>query len=148
MTDTSAWARHPTRAARGGLLAAVALVPVAAAFGALFAGRPGALGAALGGTVPVLVLALTWLAAEVGRRRSAQVFAGLLLGSYLVKLVAVGGLLAGLRQVDSADRTSLGLTAVVGLLLALIIESLVVIRAKAPYVEPVPYVAPDPPVAD
>jgi hypothetical protein len=133
---TSAWADRPVRAARTGLLAALAFVPLAALVGGLVAGRDGALGAALGCTVPAAVLLLTWGVAELGARRSATTFAGLLLGSYLVKLVVVGVLLAVLRGVDGASRPALGLAAVGGLLLALVVEAWVITATRAPYVEP------------
>ena len=135
---TSAWADRPVKAARTGLLAALAFVPLAALAGWLAAGERGALGAALGCLVPASVLLLTWGAAELGATRSAQAFAGLLMGSYLVKLVVVGLLLAVLRDVEGADRTALGIAAVVGLLLALLVEARVITSTRAPYVEPVP----------
>jgi hypothetical protein len=135
---TSAWADRPVKAARTGLLAALAFVPVAALAGLLLAGQRGALGAALGCLVPASVLLLTWGAAELGAKRSATAFAGLLMGSYLVKLVVVGLLLALLRQVGGASRTALGIAAVVGLLLALVVEARVISSTRAPYVEPAP----------
>ena len=134
---TSAWADRPVQAARTGLLAALAFAPVAALVGLLAAGRAGALGAALGCTVPAAVLLLTWGAAELGARRSATAFAGLLMGSYLVKLAVVGVLLLVLRGVDAANRPALGVAAVVGLLLALVVEARVITGTRAPYVEPV-----------
>lgn len=133
---TSAWADRPVAAARTGAVALLALLPVAVGIAALTGGRDGALGALLGAAVPALVLLVTWAAVEIGRRRSAQAFAALLMGSYLVKLVAVGGLLAGLSRVDSVDRTALGVTAVVGLLVAVAVEGAVVARSRVPYVEP------------
>ncbi len=135
---TSAWADRPVHAARTGLFAALAFAPLAALVGLLAAGERGALGAALGCLVPASVLLLTWGAAELGARRSATAFAGLLMGSYLVKLVVVGLLLALLREVDGASRTALGVAAVVGLLLALVVEARVIASTKAPYVEPAP----------
>ena len=132
----SGWATSPARAARTGLAALGLLVPLAALIGWLVQGRPGLLGALLGATVPALVLLLTWAAVELGRRRSAQAFAALLMASYVVKLVAVGGLLVAVRTVQQADRTVLGLTAVVGLLAAVAVEAAVVTRTRAPYVEP------------
>jgi hypothetical protein len=135
---TSAWADRPVKAARTGLLAAIAFVPVAALGGLLAAGERGALGAALGCLVPASVLLLTWGAAELGAKRSAQAFAGLLMGSYLVKLVVVGLLLALLGDVDGVSRAALGIAAVVGLLLALLVEARVITSTRAPYVEPVP----------
>ena len=133
----SAWADRPVAAARTGLFAALGFVPVAALVGLLAAGQRGALGAALGCLVPASVLLLTWGAAELGARRSATAFAGLLMASYLVKLVVVGVLLYVLREVDGASRTALGLAAVVGLMLALVVEARVITTTRAPYVEPV-----------
>lgn len=132
----SAWADRPVTAARTGLLAALAFTPLAALVGYLLVGRDGAVGAALGCTVPVAVLLLTWAAAELGARRSAQAFAGLLMGSYLVKLIAVGLLLVVLRDVEGANRNALGAAAVVGLLLALLVEARVITSTRLPYVEP------------
>jgi hypothetical protein len=83
-----------------------------------------------------MVLLLTWAAAEAGARRSAQAFAGLLLGSYLVKLVVVLALLAVLRDVDGTDRTATGVAAITGLMIALAVEAVVISRTRAPYVEP------------
>ena len=119
---TSAWADRPVKAARTGFLVSLALVPVAA----------------LGCLVSAFVLLITWTAAELGARRSATAFAGALMASYLVKLVVVGVLLSVLRDVDGADRTSLGVAAVVGLLVALVVEARVITSTRAPYVEPVP----------
>ena len=132
----SGWAARPVHAARTGLLALLALVPVAALLGWLVQGGPGLRGALLGATVPALVLLVTWAAVQVGRTRSAQAFAGLLLASYLVKLVGVGALLYVLRDVEDTDRTVLGLTSVIGLLLAVTVEAVVVSRTRVPYVEP------------
>jgi hypothetical protein len=135
-TGTSAWADRPVQAARGGLLALAAFVPLAVLVGLLLGGRDGAVGALLGCSVPASVLLITWGAAELGARRSAQAFAGLLLGSYLVKLVVVLALLALLRAYDGASSVAAGVAAVAGLCVALVVEALVVSRTRAPYVEP------------
>lgn len=140
----SAWADRPVAAARSGLLALAAFVPLAALVGLLAAGREGVVGALLGCLVPASVLLLTWGAAELGARRSAQAFAGLLLGSYLVKLVVVLALLAVLRNATgedaagevTADATAMGVAAIAGLMVALVVEAVVITRTRAPYVEP------------
>ena len=134
--SVSAWADRPVAAARSGLLALAAFVPLAALLGLLLGGPEGLVGALLGSLVPGSVLLLTWGAAEAGARRSATAFAGLLMGSYLVKLVVVGALLAVLRDVDGSSRTALGLAAVGGLMLALVVEARVITSTRAPYVEP------------
>lgn len=136
MTEPSLWTSAPSKACRTGLLALLALTPVAALLGLALDGREGLVGALLGALVPALVLVVTWGAVHVGSTRSSTAFAGLLMGSYLVKLVAVGVLLAVITEVDGASTTALGLTAVVGLMLALVVEAKVVTSTRAPYVEP------------
>ena len=53
-------------------------------------------------------------------------------------LALAGLLLALLRDVDGVSRPALGIAAVVGLLLALLVEARVITGTRAPYVEPVP----------
>jgi hypothetical protein len=136
VTAESGWADRPVTAARAGLLALAAFVPLAALAGLLVAGREGLVGALLGSLVPAVVLLLTWGAAELGARRSATAFAGLMLGSYLLKLVLVGAVLAVVRDVDGSSRGALGLAAITGLMVALVVEARVVSSTRAPYVEP------------
>lgn len=132
----SPWASRPTAAARGALLVCVALLPVVVGVGALFGGGNGARGAALGMLVPLLVLGVTWVTVERGRRRPPTAFALLLVISYAVKLTLVAVLLRLLREVPDVDRVVLGLTAGAGLLLAVTVEAVVISRTRAPYVEP------------
>ena len=134
--EQSPWLARPVVAARTGLLSLLAFTPLAALVGYLAAGDEGLQGALLGALVPGTVLLLTWGAAELGARRSATAFAGLLMASYLVKLIAVGAVLAVIRDVDGTSRNALGITAVVGLMLALVVEARVVTSTRAPYVEP------------
>ena len=134
----SAWADRPVKAARTGLLVCLAFVPVAALVG-LLAGR-----AARGRRAPLSAASCrpssccspgpppSW---APGAPRPPSPAA--LMASYLVKLVVVAVLLVVLRDVDGADRTALGLSAVVGLLLALVVEARVITSTRAPYVEPV-----------
>lgn len=135
-SEPSPWLAAPANACRQGLLAVLVLTPVAVLLALALDGGDGALGAALGALVPAVVVVLTWAAVHAGASRSATAFAGLLMGSYLVKLVLVGVVLAVITSVDGADTTALGLTAVVGLLLALVVEARVVTGTRAPYVEP------------
>lgn len=132
----SAWADRPVAAARGGLLSLLPFVPVAALVGLLIDGPRGVRGALLGSTVPAVVLLVTWAAAEIGSRRSATGFAGVLLGSYLLKIVLIGFVLVAIRDVGDASRTALGWAAIGGLMLALFVEARVISTTRAPYVEP------------
>ena len=135
MTGLDDWAERPVAAARAGIVVVLVLTPLAALVGYLVDGDSGVRAALQGACVPGVVLLLTALAAEAGARRSAQAFAGLLLGSYLVKLVAVLVVLYLVRDVEGTARTVLGLTAVVGLLVALLVEARVITSTRAPYID-------------
>lgn len=130
------WAARPVVAARTGLLALLVLLPLAALVGALVGGGEGATAALLGMSVPAAVLLITWGAAEAGASRSPSAFAGLLMASYLVKLVAVIGLLVLIDRLESERPVLTGVAAITGLVVALVVEGLVVLRTRAPYVEP------------
>lgn len=135
MTGLHSWAERPVAAARAGIVVVLVLTPLAALVGFLVDGGSGLRAGLQGACVPGVVLLLTALAAEAGARRSAQAFAGLLLGSYLVKLVAVLLVLYLVRDVEGTARTVLGLTAVVGLLVALLVEARVITSTRAPYID-------------
>lgn len=126
------------RMMRVGLLTLLALAPVATGLGALVAGRPGVWGALLGLALPALVLLVTLGAALATRRSRPEVLAAAVLGSYLFKLVLVIAVLAVLRGLDGYDRPVLGVTALVGLTVALVAEAVATVRAKVPYVTPEP----------
>ncbi|MDP9408113.1 MAG: hypothetical protein M3P95_09660 [Actinomycetota bacterium] len=130
------------RMVRAGLLTLLALLPVAAGVGWLVAARPGLVGALIGLALPALVLGVTLAAALLTRRSRPEVLAAAVLGSYLLKLVLVLVVLAVLRGLDSYDRPVLGVTALVGLAVALVAESAAMVRAKVPYVTPAPADAP------
>ena len=135
MSGLDSWAERPVAAARAGIVVVLALAALAALVGYMVDGGSGLTAGLQGACVPGVVLLLTELAAEAGARRSAQAFAGLLLGSYLVKLVAVLAVLYLVRDVTGTARTVLGLTAVVGLLVALLVEARVITSTRAPYID-------------
>ena len=123
MSGLQSWSDRPVAAARAGIVVVLVMAPLAALVGHLVDGASGARAGLQGVCIPGVVLLLTSLAAELGARRSAQAFAGLLL--------------VVLRDVDGADRNALGAAAVVGLLLALLVEARVITSTRLPYVEPV-----------
>jgi hypothetical protein len=130
-------AQVPLRMTLAGLAALVVLAPVAAAAGGLVAGTAGVWGGLLGVSLPGLVLLVTLAAVWLTRNASATALAAAVFGSYLVKLVLLLVVLAALREADFYHRPVLGITALLGLVLALVVEALAVVRANAPYVEPV-----------
>jgi hypothetical protein len=135
-------AQVPLRMTVAGLAVLALLAPVAAIVGGLVAGRAGVWGGLLGAALPALVLGVTLVAVWLTRNASATTLAAAVFGSYLVKLVLLLIVLAALREADFYDRPVLGVTALLGLILALVVEALAVVRANAPYVEPVPSARP------
>lgn len=131
-------AQVPLRMTLAGLGVLALLAPVAAIAGGLVAGLAGVWGGLLGVALPALVLVVTLAAVWLTRNASATTLAAAVFGSYLVKLVLLLVVLAALRAADFYDRPVLGVTALLGLVLALVVEALAVMRANAPYVEPVP----------
>ena len=137
-TDSAA----PLRAAaRHGVLGLAALTVAAAVIAGLVVGAPGVwaalLGAAVGGGFVLFTVAVV-----LGTARSEPTtMAAVLLGSWLLKLVVLIGVLAVLRRFDFYDRTTFGvviLAAAVGLLA---LETRAIVRTRAVYVDASPSVA-------
>lgn len=124
------------RMVRSGLLTLLGIAPVALVAGAVVAGREGVLGALAGVALPAMVLGVTLAAARLSRGARPEVLAAAVLGGYLVKLVLVIAVLAVLRSLDGYDRPVLGVTALVGLAVALVAEARAMVTARIPYVEP------------
>lgn len=131
----SAWAKVPERAAAAAVPAVLLVTLAAAAVAGVLVGGQAALGAALGGALAALLQALTWAAVRLGRGESAQVLALMLVASFATKAGAV--LLAVLALGDRLPdaRSALVLTAGLAVLTAVVTESVVVTRTRAPYVE-------------
>jgi hypothetical protein len=120
---------------RGGLIFAAAL-PLAALVGVAVDGGSGAAAGAIGMAVPAFFFGVTVVVASVSETRPPHSGAGLLLVSWLVKLVVLLAALGGLRTVDFYNKgVFLGAFAV-GVILWLAAEMVVVGRAKVPYVVP------------
>jgi hypothetical protein len=125
------------RTLRLAALAAVVLLVVAIPVGWAVAGTPGVWGAILGVAIPVLFLGITAAVALFTARLSPSTLGAAVLGSWLLKIVV---LLVALVALDGRDFYSRGVFFVVFLLGTagfLVVEALVVVRTKVPYVEPV-----------
>ena len=131
-------AAGPVRLAAWGLAVAVLAVPVLAGAALVLAGAGAAVGAATGAGVAALVVVSTLGQAVLGRRLAAEAFAGLLAFGFLAKVLVVVGLVALLGPEAGVARTAFGLALVAGLLGALVVEAVVSLRARTPYVEPRP----------
>jgi hypothetical protein len=117
-------------------LGAVVLLAVAVPIGWAVAGVPGVWGAMLGVLVPVLFLGITAAVALLTARLSTSTLGAAVLGSWLLKIVV---LIVVLVALDGRDFYARGVFFVVFLLGTagfLVVEALVVLRTKVPYVEP------------
>jgi hypothetical protein len=117
-------------------LGAVVLLAVAVPIGWAVAGVPGVWGAMLGVLVPVLFLGITAAVALLTARLSTSTLGAAVLGSWLLKIVV---LIVVLVALDGRGFYARGVFFVVFLLGTagfLVVEALVVIRTKVPYVEP------------
>jgi hypothetical protein len=121
------------------LLAAVGalvLLAVAVPIGWAVAGVPGVWGAVLGVLVPVLFLGITAAVALVTARLSTSTLGAAVLGSWLLKIAVLIVVLVALDGRDFYDRGVFFVVFLVGTAGFLVVEALVVVRTKVPYVEP------------
>ena len=123
------------RVLRAGTVAAAVYVPAASALGFLLGGTPGAWGGAIGALIAAGFFGVTVIVALVTFRMSPTMLGAVVLGSWLVKMMVLIGVLVGLRSADFYDRTTFGLALLVGTIAALILEAWVVARTRVPYVE-------------
>lgn len=123
------------RVLRAGAVAAAVYVPAAAACGFLLGGTPGALGGGIGALIAAGFFGVTVIVALVTSRMSPTMLGAVVLGSWLVKMMVLIGVLVGLRSADFYDRTTFGLALLVGTIAALILEAWVVTKTRVPYVE-------------
>lgn len=129
--------RVPTlRLLRQGGLGALVLLPVAVLLGWLLAGVPGAWGAGLGMAVPLVFLGMTSVVALLTIRTQPGLFGVVVLGSWLVKVIALIGFLWAISGADFYSKPAFFIAFALGTVGYLALESVVVLRSRVPYVEP------------
>jgi len=119
-----------------GLVAWIALTTLAVAIGAAVAGKPGVWAAAMGSGIAGAFFLLTALVAVVTTALKPAKLNAAILGSWILKIALLMGVLTVLRNQDFYHRGTLFVTLVVTTFAMLILESVLVVRAKVPYVEP------------
>lgn len=122
------------------LVVAVAVAvatPIAVLVGWLVAGIAGVWAALLGLAIPVAFFGITSAIALATWRLGPQALGPTVLGSWLLKLVLLLGVLASLRGADFYSRGVFAAVFLVGVIGYLGLEAWVVLRARTPYVEPV-----------
>lgn len=121
---------------RWALWSGVALV-VASGIGYAIAGAAGLYGALLGIGFPTLFLGLTLAVALVTKRRSGPALGAVILGSWLVKLIALIAVLAVLKPLTFYDRPVFAVAFLGWTTCMLLLETTVIKHTRQPYVEPV-----------
>lgn len=113
----------------------VALV-VAAVIGYLIAGSQGLWGAVLGIAIPVVFYSITVIVAVITVRVRPEIFGAAILGSWVVKIAVLIGVLAALSGATFYSRGAFFIAFVVGTVGYLIAEAVIVVRTRVPYLEP------------
>lgn len=133
------------RALRAGVLATAALLPVVLVVAGLLAGSRGALSALGGVVLTVVFFALSVIVCAAVAKREPMMLLPAAVGIYSVKIVALAGLLAVLRDSTVVDTKAFAWAVVATVAVWLVAETTWLMRARIPYVEPEPSVAaPDP----
>lgn len=133
-------AQHPLeplrRTLRLGVVGLLVLAPVAGLLGWLVDGSAGLAGAMIGVLVPAVFFGLTAVLALVTLRLSPGALGGVVLGSWVLKLLVLIAVFLVLDQWDGWSRTVFAVTFLVGVIASLALEAVVVLRSQQPYVQP------------
>lgn len=133
-------AQHPLeplrRTLRLGAVGLLVLTPVAALLGWLVDGSAGLAGAMIGVLVPAVFFGLTAVLALVTLRLSPGALGGVVLGSWVLKLLVLIGVFLVLDQWDGWSRPVFAVVFLVGVIASLALEAVVVLRSQQPYVQP------------
>jgi hypothetical protein len=121
---------------RWGTLGSVVALAIAAALGYLLAGSEGLWGAVLGIAIPVVFYSITVVVAVVTVRVRPEVFGAAILGSWVVKIAVLIGVLALLSGATFYSRGAFFIAFVVGTVGYLVAEAVIVVRTRVPYLEP------------
>jgi hypothetical protein len=127
------------RALKVAALAGLIQLVVLGTVGFFVAGEPGLVGALLGSAISIVFLGLTALSILIANRFVASdffivVFFVIVLGTWLLKFV--GFIIAALLLRDQPwlDPTILFISIIIGVLVSLIVDMVVVIKSRLPYV--------------
>lgn len=126
------------RTLRLGAIGLAVLLPVAAVAGWAVDGSAGLVGALIGALVPAVFFGLTVVLALVTLRLSPGALGGVVLGSWVLKLLALIAVFLALSQWDGWSRPVFAVTFLVGVLASLALEAVVVLKTQQPYVQPAP----------
>lgn len=111
---------------------------LAVAVSALAAGPKGAIGSALGALLVLLFMGLGQLALQYVAKAMPQLFQGMGLMVYSVQLVLLLGFVMAVRDTTAFDLQALALTLVTVVVVWIAAQARAHVKARTPYVEPVP----------
>ncbi|MEY2635379.1 MAG: hypothetical protein RIS75_1319 [Actinomycetota bacterium] len=112
------------------------LVPALAALAFFFLNVKAAWGVALGGGIPWIFFGITTITALKTAGVSAEKLGAIVLGSWLLKIIALLAALAWLRGQDFYDRPIFFATFLIATIGLLVTEALISLKTKVPYVDP------------
>lgn len=145
MTDTPATPAQPAdsphtaglrKAVRFGALALAVLAVVSAAAWTAIDGTPGLWGALMGAAVGGAFVLTTAIVVIATAHSAPQTTAAVVLGTWLVKLLAAMGIVAVLSRFDFYSRPAFAVTVIAALIVVLAVETWAILKTRAPYVEP------------
>lgn len=126
------------RTLRAGVWAFLLGAPLAALAGLLLGGTPGMWGALIGLAIPAAFLSVTIVVAVATARLATTTMGAVVLGSWLVKLVVFGAVVAALRDAMFYSKLAFVAAFAVGVVGYLALEALVLVRTRELYVTPSP----------
>lgn len=125
-----------TRAARAGLIAWAGLTALGMLLGYVIVGTSGLWGSSLGAVVAGAFFAVTAVVALKTTKVGPDQLGFVILGSWLLKIVILMGVLAWLRTQDFYSRPFFFAVLLIQTMVLLVLEATILTRAKVPYVEP------------
>lgn len=123
-------------ALRASAVSLAALAIVGGTVAGVVRGSGGLWGAVAGAGLAALAALVTQGAMVVGYKKAPHVFASIVGGSWLAKMVVIVGGMLALGKVSSIDRPSFGIVALVGIVGTLTIDLAAVRKARIPYAIP------------
>ena len=125
-----------TAVLRWGTAGSLVALVVAGGLGYLVAGTQGLWGGVLGIAIPVAFYSITVIVAVVTVRVRPEIFGAAILGSWVLKIAVLIGVLAVLRDATFYSRGAFFVAFVVGTVGYLVAEAVIVVRTRVPYLEP------------
>jgi hypothetical protein len=119
-----------------GSAGSLAALVLAAGLGWLVDGSSGMWGGILGIAIPVGFFSITVIVALLTLRVRPEIFGAAILGSWILKLIALIAVLALLSNADFYNKSIFFIAFLVGTIGYLVGEAAIVMKTRVPYIEP------------